>query len=441
MKILIKNGRLLDPGSGFDGLAHIAVENGIVMAIMPLSPVTPSSSLPGIIPDSWADEMLDATNRVVAPGFIDIHVHLREPGQEHKETITSGSRAAVRGGFTTIACMPNTTPVNDNPDITQYILARAQETHLVNVIPVAAITRGLAGRELTDMEALKAAGAGAFSDDGKCVMNPSLFRRALEFSLISGLPVMEHPEDHLLSGDAVLNEGEISRRYGLPGISAASEDNIVARDIELQKTSGGRLHLTHLSTRGAAEMVRKAREDGQTVTSDVTPHHLLLTEDDIARNKHGMYKMKPPLRTEQDRQAMLEAIRSGVIDCIATDHAPHSPEEKNQDFKRAPFGVIGMETAFSVLHDRLVRTSMINLKKLVELMSTNPAKVMSLPSKGRIKQGMPADLTILDPEKPFKIDPTDFQSKSSNCPFIGWEGKGAVVCTINSGRIVYRVGI
>ncbi|MCP5102099.1 MAG: dihydroorotase [bacterium] len=428
MKLLIRNGRLLDPAAGIDGNTDILIENGKIAEIASAIDTTDIA------------DVVDAEGLVVSPGFIDIHVHLREPGQEHKETVETGSRAAAAGGFTSIACMPNTTPVNDNTEVTGYILEKAREAGLVNVFPVAAISKGLAGKQLVDMEGLYKTGTRGFTDDGRCVMSRELFGEALKRAKALGVPVMEHPEDHSLSAGGHLNEGRVSELLGLKGIPAQAEDVMVARDIELQEELGGRAHMTHLSTAGAMELVKKAKERGINVTSDVTPHHLLLTEDLIAETRDGVYKMKPPLRTETDRRAMVEGIRTGVIDCIATDHAPHAPEEKRRPFEKAPFGVIGMETSFPVIYDRFVRTGIIDLKRLIELFSTNPARVMNFRDRGRVAPGLPADLTLLDLERPFKIRAEDFHSKSVNCPFIGWEGRGVVAYTIVNGKIVYRRG-
>lgn len=426
MNVLIKNGRLIDPSAGVDGMYDILIENGSIAGI--------SSR----IDTGTAVEFIDAEGLVVCPGFIDIHVHLREPGQEHKETVASGSRAAVRGGFTSIACMPNTTPVNDDVETTRYILSKAKEAGLANVFPVAAITKGLAGKDPVAMEALHKAGVRGFTDDGRCLMSRELFRDALKRAKALDLPLMQHSEDHSLSGSGHLNEGKVSRKYGLKGIPAEAEDVIVARDIDVQRETGGKLHVTHLSTVGSMKLVKGAKEKGTGVTADVTPHHLLLTEDVIAKTFDGVYKMKPPLRTEEDRSAMIEGIQTGVIDCIASDHAPHAREEKNRGFERAPFGVIGMETSFPVIYDRLVRTGVIDLKRLIELFSTNPAKVLNLTDRGKVEQGLPADLTLLDLNRDFKIRAEDFHSKSVNCPFIGWEGKGAVAYTMVNGKVVYK---
>lgn len=427
MNILIKNGRLIDPAAGIDQITDILVENGKIVRIAPA--MSPGGA-----------EVLDAKNLVVSPGFIDIHVHLREPGQEYKETIASGSAAAVRGGFTSIACMPNTSPVNDKPSITKYILSKAAEAGLVNVFPVPAISLGSTGKELVNMEELVQAGARGFSDDGCCVMDPQLFREALKTAKQLNVPVIEHPEDHSSTGTGQLNEGVVSRKYGLKGMPAAAEDSIVARDIQLQREIGGKLHLTHLSTAGAVKLVKKAKRSpahNRAVTADATPHHLLLTEDLIAENKDPVYKMKPPLRTEKDRLALVKAIKTGVIDCIATDHAPHSREEKKRPFEEAPYGVIGMETAFSVIYDRLVRTRIIDMQRLIQLFSTNPAGILGLEDRGRVAQGFPADLTLLDLNRDFVIKAEDFYSKAVNCPFIGWQGKGVIAYTIVNGCVVF----
>lgn len=428
MKLVIKNGRLMDPAAQTDKVCDILIENGIIKEIS--SSIKPGASF----------ETIDASGLVVSPGFIDIHVHLREPGQEHKEDIETGSRAAAHGGFTSIVCMPNTSPVNDNIEVTRHIINRANQVGLVNVFPVAAISKNLESKELTDMAALVKTGVKGFSDDGRCVMSNALFKQALQRAKTLKVPIIEHPEDHSISGDGQVNEGLISSRCGLKGIPAAAEDVIIERDIRLQEEVDSFLHLTHISTAGAVQLIADAKKRGVHVTSDVTPHHLLLDETSIMKNGicDSNYKMKPPLRTEKDRQALIEGLKAGIIDCIATDHAPHSVEEKAVDFKKAPFGVIGMENAFSVIYDRLVRTGTIDLKRLIELYSTNPAKIFNLQGRGEVKPGFTGDLTLLNLEQSFKIRAEDFQSKSINCPFIGWEGKGVVEYTIVGGKVVYK---
>ncbi|MCP4220246.1 MAG: dihydroorotase [bacterium] len=426
MDLLIKNGHLVDPVSGINDLFDIAIVKGKI------SKIAPNIRARGV------RRILNAKGLVICPGFIDVHVHLRDPGQTHKEDIHSGSRAAVRGGFTTIACMPNTNPINDEATVTRYILDKANKTALVNIVPIAAISKGLRGKELNDMEALIKAGAGGFTDDGCCVMNPELFKNALETAKEFQVPVMQHPEDHELTSGGVMNEGKVSGKLGFKGMPPAGEDEIIKRDIELQRQVGGRLHETHVSTAGALELLKRAKENNIAVTSDVTPHHLLLTDEKIAADKDTLYKMKPPLRTEKDRLAMLKGIETGIIDCIATDHAPHATSEKERDFEHAPFGVTGIETAFSVIYDRLVGEGFIDLKQLIELFSINPAKVLNLPDKGRVMEGCPADITLLDLNKDFCIKAEDFHSKSVNSPFIGWSGKGVPVYTIVNGKIVYK---
>jgi dihydroorotase len=428
MKLLIENGRLVDPATDTDGVYDILIEGGIIKK------VAPSIKIDG------PTEIVDAKGLVVCPGFIDMHVHLREPGQEHKEDIETGSRAAVRGGFTTIACMPNTTPVNDNAAITRQMIHRARAVGLLNIHPVAAISLNLESGRITNMAELVEAGARGFSDDGRCVMSDDILEEALLQAKKLCVPVIEHAEDHNMSGDGQVNEGRVADLCGLKPIPAASEEVIVERDIRIQERVGSYLHITHISTEGTVRLLKEARDKSLGVTSDVTPHHLLLDDTGIEGCEAGysMYKMKPPLRSPKDREALIEGIKSGVIDCIATDHAPHSPEEKAKPLVESPFGIIGMETSFPVIYDRLVRTGVIDLKRLVELYSTNPAKILHLEDRGKVKPGIPADLTILDLERPFKIKEEEFRSRSKNCPFIGWEGKGAVAYTVVNGKIVYQ---
>jgi dihydroorotase len=424
MKLLIKNGRLIDPASGTDRGMDILIENGKFKEIA--ASIKKISGCP----------VLDAGDMVVAPGFVDIHTHLREPGQENKESIASGSRAAANGGFTSLACMANTEPVNDNRSVTEFIIARARQVGLVNIFPVAAVSRGQLGENLVEMADLVEGGAVAFSDDGHCVMKADLIRKALEYAKMLNVPIIEHPEDHSISADGQVNEGFISYKYGLRGILKAAEEVIVARDLILQERIQSRLHLTHISTAGSVELIRNARKLKTPVSSDATPHHLLLNEE-LVQNYNPVYKVKPPLRTEADRLELIRGLQDGTIDCIASDHAPHTRDDKDKEFEFAPFGVIGMETSFPVIHDRLARTKLLTLKRLIELFSTNPARVLGLKDRGRVKPGFPADLTLLDLKKRFKIEEKDFRSKANNCPFLGWEGQGAVAHTIVSGNIVY----
>ncbi len=424
MKLLIKGGRLVDPAAGIDRVMDILLENGRVKDVA--AAIKKTGSCP----------VLDAKGLVVAPGFIDMHVHLREPGQENKESIASGARAAVHGGFTSVACMANTEPVNDNRSVTEYIIARARQVALVNIFPVAAVSRGLQGENLVEMADLVEGGAVAFSDDGCCVMKADLIRKALEYASMLGVPIIEHPEDHSISAEGQVNEGLISYKYGLRGILKAAEEVIVARDLILQERIRSRLHLTHISTSGSVGLIRNARRAKTPVSCDVTPHHLLLNEERV-QNYDPVYKVKPPLRTEADRLELIRGLQDGTIDCIASDHAPHTRDDKDKEFEYAPFGVIGMESSLPVVHDRLVRTKLLTLTRLVELFSTNPARVLGLKDRGRVKPGLPADLTILDLKKRFKIEEKDLRSKANNCPFLGWEGQGAIAHTIVGGNIVY----
>jgi dihydroorotase len=425
MKLLIKNGHLIDPASGSDDTFDILIEEGRI------------KQMSARIKDVPGAETIDAAGLVISPGFIDMHVHLREPGYENKETIESGMRAAVHGGFTSVACMPNTKPVNDNRSVTEYIIARSKGVGIANVFPVAAISRNLEGEQITEMADLVEGGAIGFSDDGHCVMSADLIRKALEYTRMLKVPIIEHPEDHSISGEGLVNEGFISYKYGLRGILNAAEEVIVARDIVLQDRIQSRLHLTHISTAGSVELIRNAKKRRVKVTADATPHHLLLNEE-LITSYETVYKMKPPLRTEDDRNALIKGLQDGTIDCIASDHAPHSRDEKDKEFEYAPFGVIGLESSFSVIYDRLVRKKIISLNRLVELFSTNPARILNLKDRGRVRPCLPADLTLLNLNQRFKIDDSDFRSRANNCPFINWEGQGVVEYTIHNGQIVYK---
>lgn len=424
MNLLIKNGRVIDPTSKTDETLDILIENGKIKAISPRI-------------DLKEAEIIDASRLVVAPGFIDMHVHLREPGEEHKEDLATGSLAAARGGFTSICCMPNTRPPNDNCGITEYIITEARKKAVVNIYPVAAITRGLAGEELTDMADLSQAGAIAFSDDGQPVANSLVMRRALEYSLLLDKLIIDHCEDKNLSANGVMHEGEISLRLGLSGMPAAAEEIMIARDVILAQLTRARLHIAHISTKGGIELVRLAKKKGIRITAEVTPHHLILSDENLI-NYDPNFKVNPPLRSDEHRQALLEGLKDGTIDVIATDHAPHTPEEKDVEFDLAPFGLIGLETAVSLMLDRFVHKNVISLERLIDLMSCRPARLLGLKNKGRIAPGADADLTILNLRQEVVIDVHRFASKSRNCPFHGWKLKGAVALTIVGGKIVYR---
>jgi dihydroorotase len=382
-------------------------------------------------------ELFDARGLVVAPGFIDLHVHLREPGEEYKETIASGAAAAVAGGFTSVCAMPNTSPVNDNASVTRYIIEKASQAALANVYPVGAITRGSAGAELAEMAEMKEAGAVAVSDDGWPVMNSQVMRHAMEYARDHGLVVVDHCQDTALSAGGAMNEGRYSTLLGLKGMSRAAEESHVARDIMLAELTGARLHIAHISTAGAVEMVRAAKRRGIRVTCEVTPHHLALTDESVVGFDTNT-KMNPPLRAEQDRAALIEAVRDRTIDAIATDHAPHHADEKMLEYDRAPFGVIGLETALGVALDALYHTKRANLARIIEMLTIGPARVFSLSrgtlALGTLALGAAADITVFDPEREWTVDPKNFRSRSRNTPFAGRTLRGAVVATFVAGR-------
>jgi len=422
MSLLIRNGRVVDPATSVDAVQDVLVADGVIERTGSRLPAPP-----GV-------EVLDATGRVVCPGFIDMHVHLREPGYEYKETIASGTRAAAAGGFTAVCCMANTNPVNDNGAVTDYIRAKARVEGVVRVYPIGAVTRGLRGEELAELAELAEAGCVAFSDDGRCVMNAALYRRAMEYTLPFGAPVISHAEDHTLSRDAAMHEGVVSTELGLPGEPAAAEEVMVARDILLAELTGARVHIAHVSTAGAVRLVRDAKARGVRVTAEVTPHHLLLTEDAV-RSFDPNTKMKPPLRTKRDVEALLEALADGTIDCVATDHAPHATSEKEGEYDRAANGILGLETAVSLLLDRLVRPGRLPLPTLVARLSRDPARLLGLPG-GSLAPGSPADVTILDLEASVTVDSRRFRSRSRNTPFGGWTLRGAPWRTVVGGTVV-----
>lgn len=424
MKLLIKNGRVIDPSTKTDETLDILIDKKKIVDIK------------AKINDKDA-RIIDASRLVITPGLIDMHTHLREPGQENKETIQTGSLAAAHGGITTIACMPNTSPVNDSRGVTEYILSEAKKNAVVNIVPIAAVTLGLQGEELTDMADLRDAGAIAFSDDGMPVANSQIMRRALEYSQLLDAVIIDHCEDKELSGQGVMHEGYYSLLYGVTGIPSTSEETMVARDIILAQKARSRVHLAHISTRNSAELIRNAKEKKIKVTAEVTPHHLLLTDESL-KDYNPNFKMNPPLRSLEDVEALIEAVKNGTIDVFATDHAPHTPDEKAVEFDYAPFGIIGLETAVPLLLDKLVNKNVISLERFVRMMSTHPAEILGLDNKGKIHIGADADLTILNLHKEMTIDTSKFKSKSRNCPFDGWKCRGIPVMTIVGGKIVFH---
>jgi len=423
LRILIRGGRVIDPAAGLDGIRDILIENGLIASVAPRI-------------EAGEARILEAGGLIVAPGFIDLHVHLREPGQEHKETIATGTRAAAAGGFTSVCAMPNTRPVNDRPEVTRMILERAAAGAAVNVFPVAALTVGQRGAELADLAALAEAGAVAFSDDGRCIQSAALMRRAMEAARALGRRISDHCEDESLAAGGLVHEGPRAARLGRPGIPAAAEEIMVARDAILAEATGAPVHIAHLSTAGSARIVREAKRRGVPITAEVTPHHLTLT-DAAVEGGDPRFKMNPPLRPEEDVEALIEAVADGTIDALATDHAPHAAAEKAAGLAAAPFGIVGLETAVPLLLDRLVRPGRIGLIRFVALFSTRPAEIFGLRGKGRLSAGADADLTIIDLDRPVIVDSGSFRSKSRNTPYDGWSLKGCAVRTIVGGQTVF----
>src|SRR6185312_8148830 len=423
-RLVVKGGRVIDPSQNIDRIADVGIEDGSVRDI-------------GENIDATGSEVFDASGLIVAPGFIDMHVHLREPGFEHSETIETGSRSAAAGGFTSICCMPNTQPVNDNATVTHFILERARERAVVNVYPIGAITKNSAGEELAAIASMKEAGIVAISDDGKPVMNARVIRRAMEFAKGLDLPLIEHCEDLHLSAGGDMHEGVQSTRFGLRGIPRSSEDVMVARDLILAELTGARYHVAHISSKNAVQMVAFAKSKGLPVTAEATPHHFALADSDMPPYNSN-YKMKPPLRDRCDVRAVTEGLVNGTIDAIATDHAPHPGAEKMQEFERCPFGILGFETALGLALERLYHTGRIDLTHLVSLFTENPARILSLP-KGTLKHGAAADVTLFGLEHEWTYDVTRSPSKSRNSPFHGHKFKGGQVATIVRGQIVWRL--
>ncbi len=422
--LLIKNGRVVDPSQNLDAPAQVLIRDGRIAKVAERI--------------SAADaEVFDAKGLIVAPGFIDLHVHLREPGNEHAETIETGGRAAAAGGFTSICCMPNTTPVNDNAAVTQFIVETSRRVSPVNVFPIGAISSRSAGERLAEIGQMHRAGIVGLSDDGRPVMSSGLMRHAMEYSLAFGLVMIQHAEDLTLTQGGQMHEGVQSTRMGLRGIPGSSEDVMVARDILLAEQTGARYHVAHLSTARSLELVRDAKRRGLAVTCEVTPHHFTLCDEDV-RDYDSNYKMKPPLRSRADRDAMIEGLADGTVDAIATDHAPHAGSEKMQEFDLAPFGIIGLESAVGLALERLYHPKHVTLSRLVNLFSCNAARVVELKDRGTLKPGSHADVTLFSTDRAWKLDANQSASRSRNTPFDGREFRGGPEATIVAGRVVWR---
>jgi dihydroorotase len=429
MSLLVKNVHLVDPSQNLDGAGSLLVVEGVVAAIGPDAERDPLSA---------GAEVLDGGGAVLAPGFVDLHVHFREPGQTRKESIETGSRAAVAGGFTSVCAMANTKPVNDSVAITEMMLARAAKADLCRYFPIGTVSREMKGEELADMGTLKAAGCVAFSDDGMPISNSALMRRALEYTRWLEVPVVAHEEDRELAGKGYMHEGAVSASLGCLGIPAAAEEAMVARDIVLAEHTGGHLHLAHLSTKGSLRMVREAKSRGLNVTCEVTPHHFALSDKELMKFDSD-FKMNPPLRTEADIQAVLEAMADGTVDAIATDHAPHGWDDKEVELPIAAFGVIGLETALPLTLELLVNRNVISLAKAISLLAWKPAEIFHLDKRGLgcLKRGAPADFVLFDPAAPVQVDRAFIQSKSFNTPFKGWSLPGQILGTWVGGKKVW----
>lgn len=422
MTILIKNGRLINPSENLDKVMDIFVEDGIIKE--------KAESI-----EKQADTVIDAAGCYVMPGLIDLHVHFRDPGLTYKEDIETGSKAAAKGGFTTVCCMPNTKPVVDNVETVKYIIEKGEKTGLTNVLPVGAVTKNMAGVEITDVEELKKAGICAISEDGKSVMNSGVYRKAMKNAAKANVPVLAHCEDINLVEGGAINLGDKSSELGVKGISNAVEDVIAMRDIMLAKETGATLHLCHCSTKDSVEMVKRAKEEGIKVTAEVCPHHFSMCSDDITSND-GNFKMNPPLRAREDMEALIKGLQDDIMDVISTDHAPHSAEEKAKDLEHAPFGIVGLETSVALTVTNLVKKGYLTPMQMAAKMSYNPAKVLGIP-KGTLDEGKIADITIINPDKEYTIDVNTFESKGKNTPFDGYKVSGEVEYTILNGKVVY----
>lgn len=422
-KILIKNGRVVDPANYIDGKKDILIEDGKIKKVA------------DFIVEDEDTNVIDADEKAVMPGFIDLHVHLREPGFEYKETIETGSKAAARGGVTSICPMPNTKPVIDSPESVKDLLKRA-DCSPVHILPIGACTIGQEGKKIADIEGMKDAGIVALSEDGKSVMDSALFRKLLKEAARLDLPMFSHCEDKALVEGGVMNKGKKSEELGLPGITNSVEDVIVARDIIMSKEAGNRLHLCHCSTADSVVLVEMAKKQGLPVSAEVCPHHFTMSDDEITED-NGRFKMNPPLRNRADVDALKEGLKTGIMEVISTDHAPHGKEEKDQSMLKAPFGIVGLETSFALGYTELVDKGVLTLSQLVEKMSVNPAKVLGI-DKGNLAPGKAADIVIADITKEYKIDSSKFVSKGKNTPFDGKKVKGRVITTIVDGKIVYK---
>ncbi|HEX2268514.1 MAG TPA: dihydroorotase [Pyrinomonadaceae bacterium] len=424
MKLLIANGYVIDPAQQINAGRNLLIDEDRIVGLLDRSEAAPEDA-----------HVIDATGLIVAPGFIDLHTHLREPGQEYKETVATGAAAAVAGGWTSICAMPNTDPINDTPAVTRFIIEQGQAANLANVFPIGAVTKGSSGKELAEMGEMKNAGIVAVSDDGRPVPNSGMMRRALEYARGFDLTVVDHCQDQSLSAGGVMHEGRWSLILGLRGMPAAAEDVDVVRDCVLAKLTGAKVHIAHVSTRGALEAVRRAKNEGLPVTCEVTPHHWTLTDEAVAEYDTNT-KMSPPLRSREHVDAVLAAMKDGTIDAIATDHAPHHADEKALEFDQAPFGITGLETAVGLAFD-LVHSGLIDLERVVQMCSTNPARIFGLTDRGSLKVNAYADVTILDPQLEWVFDVNRSKSKSRNTPFHGRSMHGAAVATIVGGRLVY----
>ena len=420
-RILIKNGHIVDPGSGKDGILDILVEDGKIREVNRNLKVENA-------------RVIDCTGKYVFPGFIDMHTHLREPGEEYKEDISTGSNAALHGGFTTVLAMPNTKPPIDSRGLVEFIIRRSKEEKKSEVFPVGAITKGREGRELAEIGDMREGGAIAFSDDGDWVKNSSIMRRALEYSKIFHTVIISHAEDPDLSRLGVANESALSYKLGLRGKPKESEYIAIFRDIALSRLTGGRLHIAHVSTKESAQLIKMAKEEGLPVTTEVTPHHLIFTEENL-ETFEPVYKVNPPLRKNEDREFLIEALKDGVIDVIATDHAPHASFEKEDEFLAAPFGMIWLDFAFSALYTFLIQKNKLDLKTVIQSLTTGPSKILGLNDRGSLEKGKRADIVIFDPEKDIEITRNFLKSKAKNTPLFGNKLKGKVIITIKEGEV------